>query len=310
MRLATVAPTTMAQRPRTVVLQDDTAVDINRLLGHDQPLTMQHLAHDADTLLGRLREIICRKDGPPPDAIVGRLSSVRLAAPIGNPGKIVGIGLNYVDHATESANALPSEPLVFAKFPSSIIGPGEEIRWDRSLTDAVDFEAELGVVIGRTAHRVTEAAALRHVFGYTCLNDVSARDLQFGDGQWVRGKSLDSFCPTGPWLVTSDEICDPQKLDISCGVSGQVLQSASTADMVFSVAELIARLSRSFTLEPGDIIATGTPPGVGWFRHPRRLLRDGDVVTVTIEGIGDLRNPVTTTGTAKRSDSPNRETEN
>lgn len=219
------------------------------------------------------------------------LADVRLAAPIDDPGKIVAIGLNYADHAREGQVEVPPEPLVFAKFPSSIIGPDEPITWAGSLTQGVDFEAELAVVIGRPARNVTIADGLSHVFGYTCLNDVSARDLQFRDGQWVRGKSLDTFCPIGPWIVTADEFGDPQTRGIRCVVGGETMQEATTADMMFGVAELIAFLSRSFTLEPGDVIATGTPPGVGWFRTPRRLLGHGDDVTVSIDGIGDLRNP-------------------
>jgi len=220
------------------------------------------------------------------------LADVRLDAPLRRPAKIVAVGLNYADHAAEGNVSLPAEPLVFTKFPSSIIGPREPITWDTALTDAVDYEAELAVVIGRRARNVSVDAALGHVFGYTCLNDISARDLQFGDGQWVRGKSLDTFCPVGPWIVTAHEIPDPQSLAIECEVSGEVLQSASTADMIFGVADLIARLSRSFTLEPGDLIATGTPPGVGYFREPQRLLRNGDEVVVRIGGIGELRNPI------------------
>jgi 2-keto-4-pentenoate hydratase/2-oxohepta-3-ene-1,7-dioic acid hydratase in catechol pathway len=220
------------------------------------------------------------------------LAGLRLLAPLPAPRKVVAIGLNYIDHVAESKAAVPTEPVVFAKFPSSIVGPGEPITWDAGLTDGVDFEAELAVVIGRPARRVRPERALDHVFAYTCLNDVSARDLQFRDGQWVRGKSLDSFCPIGPWLVTADEIPDPQSLAISCDVSGERLQSASTADMIFGVAELIARLSHSFTLEAGDLIATGTPPGVGWFREPRRVLRDGDEVVVWVERVGSLSNPV------------------
>jgi 5-carboxymethyl-2-hydroxymuconate isomerase len=219
-----------------------------------------------------------------------RLDGRRLA-PVSDPSKVVAIGLNYLDHATEATLELPKQPLVFAKFPSSIIGPDETIAWSRSLTDGVDYEAELAVVIGRPARNVALADALDHVFGYTCLNDVSARDLQFSDGQWVRAKSLDTFCPIGPWIVTADEIPDPQALAISCRIGDEVLQSGTTADMIFGVAELISRLSRSFTLATGDVIATGTPPGVGWFRDPRRLLATGDVVTVEIEGIGALANP-------------------
>jgi 2-keto-4-pentenoate hydratase/2-oxohepta-3-ene-1,7-dioic acid hydratase in catechol pathway len=220
------------------------------------------------------------------------LAGVRLLAPIVRPGKIVAIGLNYVDHAAEAGRVLPTEPIVFAKFPSAIIGTGADITWSRAVTDAVDFEAELAVVIGRPARRVRREGALDHVAFYTCLNDISARDLQAKDGQWVRGKSLDTFCPIGPVLVSPDEIGNVGDLRISCMVSGEVLQDASTADLLFDVAELIHRLSYSFTLEPGDVIATGTPPGVGWFRDPKRPLRDGDHVVVAIEGIGSLENTV------------------
>jgi 2-keto-4-pentenoate hydratase/2-oxohepta-3-ene-1,7-dioic acid hydratase in catechol pathway len=222
------------------------------------------------------------------------LAEVRLLAPLPRPGKVVAIGLNYADHAAEASSKVtaPPEPPVFAKFPSAIIGPQEPIVFSRKLTREVDYEAELAVVIDRPARHVPEAEALSHVFGYTCLNDVSARDLQFSDGQWVRGKSLDSFCPMGPWIVTPDEIADPQRLGVRCWVSDELLQEGSTADMFFSVAALIAHLSRAFTLEPGDVIATGTPPGVGYFRKPKRLLGHGDEVVVWVEGVGELRNPV------------------
>lgn len=243
-----------------------------------------------------LQEVVARTDrdtGLP-------LADVRLLAPIDDPAKIVAIGLNYADHAAEGQVALPQEPLVFAKFPSAIVGPDAAITWDRALTDAVDYEAELGVVIGATAWRVPPERALEHVFGYSCLDDVSARDLQFGDGQWVRAKSLDTFCPIGPWIVTADEVPDPQALGIRCVVSGETLQEATTADMYFSVAQIISRLSHAFRLEPGDVIATGTPPGVGWFREPRRMLKDGDEVVVEIDGIGRLRNPVVVGGASDR----------
>lgn len=220
------------------------------------------------------------------------IAEANLLAPVVRPGKIVAVGLNYIDHAAEAGRALPTEPIVFAKFPSSIVGPGAEITWNRALTDAVDFEAELAVVIGRTARRVSREDALQHVAFYTCLNDISARDLQAKDGQWVRAKSLDTFCPIGPWLVSPDELPNPGDLRISCAVSGERFQDASTADLLFDVPELIHRLSHSFTLEPGDIIATGTPPGVGWFRDPKRPLHDGDHIVVAIEGIGELENCV------------------
>jgi 5-carboxymethyl-2-hydroxymuconate isomerase len=214
-----------------------------------------------------------------------------LLAPIPRPGKVVAIGRNYREHVEEeSAEAPPPAPLVFAKFPSAVIGPGADIRWDHELTRQVDWEAELAVVIGTAARHVSVENALDHVLGYTCLDDVSAREIQFGDGQWVRGKSLDTFCPIGPAIVTADEIPDPQRLAISCTVDGEVVQSSTTAMMYFGVAEIISHCSRSFTLEPGDVITTGTPGGVGVFRKPPRFLGDGSVVTVEIEGIGRLTN--------------------
>lgn len=213
-----------------------------------------------------------------------------LLAPVPRPGKIVAIGRNYREHAEEEGVVPPPAPLIFSKWPSSVVGHGAEIRWDPGLTGQVDYEAELAVVIGRSARRVPVADALDHVFGYTCLNDVSARDLQFGDGQWTRGKSLDTFCPIGPVLVTADEVGDPQDLAISCSVDGVLLQEASTSQMYFSVAEIVSHCSMAFTLEPGDIIATGTPSGVGVFRKPPRFLADGDRVSVAIERIGVLEN--------------------
>ena len=272
------------------VVVGDAIVDVGAALG-EPPRSMREVIADGPRLLDRLRTALLDGHIAPIPA-----NGWTAVAPLPDPGKVVAIGLNYIDHAAEAAMTLPAEPLVFAKFPSSIVGPGEAIAFDRGLTDAVDFEAELGAVIGRRARDVRVEDALDHVFGYTCLDDVSARDLQFSDGQWVRAKSLDTFCPIGPWVVTADDVPDPQRLAISCTVSGEVLQSASTRDMIFGVAELIARLSRSFTLEPGDLIATGTPPGVGWFRTPRRLLRDGDEVVVEIGGVGRLSNPVRTTG--------------
>ena len=224
-------------------------------------------------------------------ATVGRsLADAELLAPLPRPGKIVAIGRNYREHTTEEGVEPPPAPLVFAKFPSAVVGPGAEILWDPALTTQVDYEAELAVVIGRSARNVSPAAALDHVFGYTCLNDVSARDLQFGDGQWVRGKSLDTFCPMGPALVTADEIGDPQDLAIRCLVGDEEVQAARTSAMFFGVAAILSYCSRSFTLEPGDVIATGTPGGVGVFRDPPRFLRDGDRVTVEIERIGRLEN--------------------
>jgi 2-keto-4-pentenoate hydratase/2-oxohepta-3-ene-1,7-dioic acid hydratase in catechol pathway len=211
--------------------------------------------------------------------------------PIERPWKIVCVGLNYRDHAEEQGVELPKAPLLFAKWPNTLIGPGEPIVLPAEAQE-VDYEAELGVVIGTTAKHVSEAQALAHVRGYIPLNDVSARDLQFADKQWTRGKSPDTFCPVGPRLVPAEEVGDPQSLAIRCVLNGETMQDSSTAQMIFSVAEIIAYVSRVITLEPGDLIATGTPAGVGVFRDPKVLLKDGDEVTVEIEGLGALTNPV------------------
>lgn len=208
------------------------------------------------------------------------------------PGKIVAVGLNYADHARESGMPTPATPLLFAKFPSSVIGPGQPIVIDPALTERVDWEVELAVIIGRPLRHVTPAQALAGIAGYTVANDVSARDLQFGDGQWVRGKSLDTFCPLGPVVVTPDELGDPQALRLCTKVNGEIMQDSSTAEMVFGVGDLLAFCSRSFTLEPGDVVLTGTPWGCGEFMTPRRSLAPGDVVEVSVERIGTLRNPV------------------
>jgi len=215
-----------------------------------------------------------------------------MAVPIPRPGKIVCVGLNYRDHAAEGGMDLPKAPLLFAKWPNTLIGDGDPIVLPPE-SSQVDYEAELGVVIGAKAKRVSERDALDHVAGYICVNDVSARDLQFADGQWTRGKSPDTFCPVGPRLVPREEIADPQALAIRCLVNGEALQDSSTAQMIFSVAEIIAYTSQIITLEPGDLIATGTPAGVGVFRDPKVLLQDGDEVAVEIEGLGTLTNPIT-----------------
>jgi acylpyruvate hydrolase len=217
--------------------------------------------------------------------------SISPLAPIPRPGKVIGIGLNYRDHAEETGQPVPIEPILFAKFANSVIGPGEPIVVPPATTEP-DYEAELGVVIGRTARDVDLDRALEHVAGYLCCNDVSARDLQMRVPQWMHGKAIDTFLPCGPWLVTADEIPDPQRLRIGCVVNDLKVQDSSTEQMVFGVAEIISFLSRTMTLEPGDLIATGTPPGVGFTRSPPRYLQDGDQVTIEIQGIGSLTNPV------------------
>ncbi|MHB0980922.1 MAG: fumarylacetoacetate hydrolase family protein [Thermoleophilia bacterium] len=231
--------------------------------------------------------------GDPSETAVApvELESVRLLAPIPEPGKIVCIGLNYRDHAAEAGLPLPEEPVLFAKFANSVVGPGAAIVVPRAVR-RVDYEAELGVVIGRRARRVLMERALDCVAGYLCANDVSARDLQPKSGQWTRGKAVDTFLPTGPWMVTADEIPDPQALAIRCVVSGEVLQESNTSEMVFGVAELVSFISATMTLEPGDLVVTGTPAGVGFVRRPPRRLEPGDTVSVEIEGIGRLTNTV------------------
>ncbi len=251
------------------------------------PATMIHLIAGGPASIAALRLAA----DPAAIAQHGRtLHDAERLAPVPRPGKVVAIGRNYREHAAEEGVEPPAAPLIFAKWPSSVVGTGAEIRWDPALTGQVDYEAELAVVIGRRARRIDPADALAHVFGYTCLNDVSARDIQFGDGQWVRGKSLDTFCPMGPVLVTADEIGDPQDLAISCTVGDERVQDARTSAMYFGIAEIISYCSQSFTLEPGDVIATGTPGGVGVFRDPPRFLADGDRVVVEIERIGRLEN--------------------
>ncbi len=211
--------------------------------------------------------------------------------PIERPGKIVCVGLNYRDHAEEQGAPLPEAPLLFAKWQNTLIGPGEPIVIPPIVTKC-DYEAELGVVIGATVRNASAENALEAVAGYICLNDVSARDLQFGDGQWTRGKSPDTFCPVGPRLVPRDEVPDPQALSIRAILNGTTMQDSTTANMVFGVAEVIAYITRTITLEPGDLIATGTPAGVGAFRDPPVFMQPGDEITIEIEGLGSLTNPV------------------
>jgi 2-keto-4-pentenoate hydratase/2-oxohepta-3-ene-1,7-dioic acid hydratase in catechol pathway len=210
--------------------------------------------------------------------------------PIERPGKIVCVGLNYRDHAEEQGVALPDEPLLFAKWPNTLIGPGEPIVIPPLVTKC-DYEAELGVVLGARVKRVSKENALEAVRGYLCANDVTARDLQFGDGQWTRGKSVDTFCPVGP-LVPAADVPDPHALRIRAIVSGEVLQDSTTANLIFGVDEIISYASQTVTLEPGDLVLTGTPAGVGIWRDPQRLLQPGDEVTIEIEGLGSLTNPV------------------
>jgi 2-keto-4-pentenoate hydratase/2-oxohepta-3-ene-1,7-dioic acid hydratase in catechol pathway len=228
------------------------------------------------------------------DGISFRKETVTLLAPLANPSKVIGIGLNYGEHRREQSAAPADYPVLFPKFPSSIIGPDDAITWDPALTQQVDYEGELGVVIGKRAKRVSEIEALEFVFGYCNLNDVSARDLQHdekGHKQWTRGKSLDTFCPIGPYIVSRDEIADVQNLAVRTWVNGEVRQDSNTGNMISSVAQLVSFISQGITLLPGDIIASGTPSGVGHYRQPPIYLKPGDVVEVEVAGLGRLHNP-------------------
>jgi len=234
-------------------------------------------------IVGEADDYVASNDPLPVD-------SVRLRAPL-HPHQIIAIGKNYASHAKEMKSETPDHPLIFAKLPSAVISTEEEIVWRKSITTEVDWEGELGVVIGRFAKDVSEEDALNYVFGYTVANDVSARDLQKRiDKQWTRGKSLDTFCPLGPVIVNRHDIPDPQNLDITTRINGEVMQQGNTKDMIFSIPYLVSYCSRMFTLSPGDLILTGTPDGVGAGRDPQVFLKDGDEVSVTIESIGTITN--------------------
>jgi 2-keto-4-pentenoate hydratase/2-oxohepta-3-ene-1,7-dioic acid hydratase in catechol pathway len=244
---------------------------------------------------GRLRELILAA----PEQDTFALADVRVHAPIPRPLKnVFCMGLNYLAHARESGAArgkeakLPTRPVLFTKAPTTVSGPYDEVSVRRAVTQEVDYEVELGVIIGTGGRDISPGSGLQHVFGYTVINDLSARDLQMGHLQWFKGKSLDGFCPMGPFVVTADEFGDPQQKRLRTRVNGVTKQDASTADMIFPVDAIIHWLSQGLTLEPGDIIATGTPEGVGLGRTPPQYLKDGDVVETEVEGIGVLRNRI------------------
>jgi 2-keto-4-pentenoate hydratase/2-oxohepta-3-ene-1,7-dioic acid hydratase in catechol pathway len=288
---------------RLGLLSNDTLFDVHTLLGPPSgavPRTLSELIRDGrdgwTRLAARLADALAHD--PPADATMNA-EAVRWHAPIRNPVKnIICLGLNYSSHAQESARArgrevkIPDHPVFFTKAPTSVNGPYDSIAWDPSVTQQVDYEAELGVVVGVGGRNITRARALDHVFGYTIVNDVSARDVQQRHLQWFKGKSLDGFCPMGPVVVTADEFGNPHTKSIGLRVNGVQKQQSTTANMIFGVDVIIESLSQGMTIEPGDIIATGTPEGVGLGRTPPEFLRDGDVVETEIEGIGMLRNQI------------------
>jgi 2-keto-4-pentenoate hydratase/2-oxohepta-3-ene-1,7-dioic acid hydratase in catechol pathway len=281
------------------LLDDDELLDFDApgadLPGREGPFTWLDMAGAPYAAAARLVAEVSTDPGRREDlrrtrAVLPR-AQVQLLSPVPRPGKVICIGLNYRDHAEESGMDIPDRPLVFSKFPTSVVGPGAEVALPPGATEC-DYEAELGVVIGRTATGVSEADALEHVLGYVNVNDVSARDFQFADGQWQRGKSPDTFCPIGEFVATRDEIPDPHELRIQLHLNGKTLQDSNTDQLIFGVPALISALSEFTTLEPGDIVATGTPPGVGFARKPPIYLADGDEMVVEIQGLGTLRNPV------------------
>jgi len=244
------------------------------------------IARGGDRMLERARKVL-----EDPKARSYELSSVKVLPPIRQPSKIVAIGLNYLDHCKETNLPVPTVPVPFSKFTSSVCGPYDDIVWPMAVTKEVDYEVELGVVIGTLARDVVERDALDYVMGYTVVNDVSARDLQFlGARQWDRSKSLDTFCPWGPYIVTRDEIRDPHVLQLRTLLNGKVMQNSNTRNLIFSVPKIIACLTQGTTLLPGDLIPTGTPAGVGFRRTPPVFLKDGDECVCEVERIGALRN--------------------
>jgi len=278
---------------RAGVEHEGRVVDVTALWhdGVSQTTTRQLLAAGPATVDNVFK--LARKSlaAGPDAAAVFQVASVELGPPIPDPEKIICIGLNYADHANEAGLAQTEVPVLFAKFRNSLIGPTSPILLPRVSTQ-IDYEGELAVIIGMRCKEVTEQEALQYVAGYSVINDVSARDLQMQTSQYMAGKALDTFAPMGPGMVLASAISNPQSLLLTTRVNGQVVQHASTASMIFSVATIISFLSSLMTLEPGDIIATGTPSGVGFKRNPPLFLREGDVVEVEIEGIGQLSNPI------------------
>lgn len=266
-----------------VMLDDETLLDLS-LVGSFPTSMSQFLAEGG---IASAQDTIADA----PDSAKRALNSVQLLAPVGDPQKVLCIGQNYRDHCLEQNQPIPESAILFSKYATAVNDPDGVIVLPKVATQ-VDYEAELAVVIGQSGKNIPEAEAMDYVAGYMCSNDVSARDIQFADKQWVRGKSPDTFYPTGPYLVTADEIPDPHVLDISLTLNGEQMQNSNTLNLIFNVPYLISHLSKTMTLNPGDILSTGTPGGVGIFRNPPILLKDGDVVAVTIAGLGTLTNTV------------------
>jgi 2-keto-4-pentenoate hydratase/2-oxohepta-3-ene-1,7-dioic acid hydratase in catechol pathway len=276
-------------KARPGVLRDDRVIDLEAAgLPAGPNGGLLAIARGGDAMLKNVAKVL--KDAKVKSY---ELSKVKVLPPIRQPSKIVAVGLNYIDHCKEANLPVPAEPVLFSKFPTSVCGPYDELSWPAGITKEVDYEVELGVVIGKRARDVEEAAALEYVMGYTVVNDVSARDLQFlGAKQWDRGKSLDTFCPYGPYIVTRDEIPDPHVLQVRTVLNGKEMQNSNTKNLIFNVNKIIAYASQGTTLLPGDLIPTGTPFGVGFSRKPPVFLKDGDECVCEVEKVGSIRNKV------------------
>jgi 2-keto-4-pentenoate hydratase/2-oxohepta-3-ene-1,7-dioic acid hydratase in catechol pathway len=285
--------------PRLGAVVDGRVLDLAELAERDPggslPSSMLDLVQAGRGAWDRARRLVESRQG----GAEGRdLTSVKLLAPIPRPPKnVVCLGVNYRAHLEESnranqRNLAPTLPVFFTKAVTSIVAPGDPILFDEAVSTQYDWEAELGVVIGEGGRSIPQERALDHIFGYTCFNDVSVRDVQNGHVQWFRGKSLDGTCPFGPWIVTADEIPDPHNLNIQCRVNGVVKQDSNTSMLINDISAIIYHLSNGLTIEAGDLISTGTPSGVGFARDPKEFLKPGDVVEVEVERVGILRNPV------------------
>ncbi|MBD8588953.1 fumarylacetoacetate hydrolase family protein [Peribacillus simplex] len=271
-----------------VLVKDDQIISLTALCPEEFPACIKKFIERGSELRSRAEQIIEQRVN---DDAIFKLSEVNILPPIAKPDKIICVGLNYFDHCKESGMEPPESPVIFSKYANAIAGHNDAIEIPINST-AVDFEAELAFVIGREAKRVSEEEADDYVFGYTIMNDISARDLQFQDGQWSRGKTADTFAPFGPVIVTKDEVGDPHNLEISLELNGEIMQDSNTSNLIFTVPKIISFLSQSMTLMPGDLIATGTPPGVGMGRNPKIWLKNGDRMNVSIEKIGTLSNHV------------------
>lgn len=268
------------------VVQDEKIISLTALNPSEFPPCLKSFIEGSDNLRNHAEQLLEQRDN---ENSVFTLSEVKILPPISQPEKIICVGLNYIDHCKETGMEPPASPVIFSKYANAIIGHNDAVEIPIN-SNEVDFEAELVVVIGKTAKYVSVEEANNHVFGYTIMNDISARDLQFTDGQWSRGKTADTFAPIGPIVVTQDEVGDPHQLSISLELNGEIMQDSNTNNLIFTVPQIISFLSQSMTLKPGDLIATGTPPGVGMGRNPKVWLKSGDEMNIKIEKIGTLTN--------------------